>query len=425
MRLMVVGGGGREHAIIQKLRENPSVKEIFALPGNAGMAGQATCVPISATDLDGVCVFAREQAIDFAVVAPDDPLCLGLVDRLEALGIPAFGPTKLAAEIEGSKVFSKGLMKRYGIPTAAFEVFDDPDKALAYVQEAPLPLVVKADGLALGKGVLMCYTKAQAEQAVCQIMLDRAFGASGSRVVIEECMTGPEASLLLFTDGESFCTLPGAMDHKRAQDGDQGLNTGGMGVIAPNPYVTPEIYRRCVEEIIEPVLAAMRAEGRPFRGCLFAGLMITESGPKVIEFNCRFGDPEAQALLRLLDSDLLTILKATRNGTLSETEVRFQEGAACCVVLASGGYPEAYEKGHPIEGLDGEIGAHVDCAGVGASEDGLVTAGGRVLGVTAVAATLPEAIEKAYEACGRIHFQDMHYRRDIGRTALNALDKLS
>ena len=361
--------------------------------------------------------------MDFAVVAPDDPLCLGLVDLLREKGIPAFGPDKKAAIIEGSKVFAKGLMKKYGIPTAAYEVFDDCDKALAYVQSAPVPMVVKADGLALGKGVLICQTREEAEDAVRSMMIDNRFGMSGSRVVIEEFLTGPEVSVLAFTDGKTVKPMVSSMDHKRALDHDQGLNTGGMGTIAPNPYYTAEVAQRCMEEIFLPTIAAMNAEGRTFRGCLYFGLMLTPQGPKVIEYNCRFGDPETQVVLPLLESDLLTIMESTVQGTLAETEVKFSSGAACCVVLASGGYPQHYETGYPIAGLEEAAKtAHVFHAGTKLGEKGeILTSGGRVLGVTARADTLPQAIAAAYEAAEKISFTDMHMRRDIGQRALAAL----
>ena len=427
MKLLVVGGGGREHAIIRKLKENPTVTEIHALPGNGGIAQDAVCAPVAATDIPGVVAYAKEHAIDFVVVAPDDPLCLGMVDALAQAGIPAFGPDKKAAVIEGSKVFAKDMMKKYGIPTADYRVFDDPAKALAYVEEeAPVPLVVKADGLALGKGVLICATREDAKKAIHEIMEDKVFGQSGSRVVIEEFLTGPEVSVLSFTDGETVVPMVSSMDHKRALDGDKGFNTGGMGTVAPNPYYTPEVAKECMETIFLPTIRAMKAEGRPFRGCLYFGLMITPKGPRVIEYNCRFGDPETQVVLPLLKSDLLTIMQATVQGTLAQTPVEWSDGSACCVILASGGYPQSYPKGLPISGLEkGQIpgcDATVYHAGTKALEDGtLVTSGGRVLGVTATAPTLKEAVEKAYAASDKITFEGVHRRSDIGARALAAL----
>ncbi len=423
MKLMVVGGGGREHAIIKKLKENPAVEAIFALPGNGGIAADATCVSIAATDLDGIVAFAKDNAIDFAVVAPDDPLVLGCVDRLEAVGIPAFGPKANAAILEGSKVFSKNLMKKYGIPTAGYEVFNDAAAALAYVKDAALPLVVKADGLALGKGVLICETREQAVDAVDAIMNDHKFGKSGDQIVVEEFLTGPEVSVLCFTDGESLAPMVSSMDHKRAHDGDEGLNTGGMGTVAPNPYYTADIAKVCMETIFVPTIEAMKAEGRPFKGCLYFGLMLTPNGPKVIEYNCRFGDPETQVVLPLLKSDLLTVMQACVDGTLDKTEVVFDDGAAACVIIASGGYPESYEKGFVLHGLDANGGAEnvtVYHAGTALKDGALVNSGGRVLGVTGTAPTLPEALKKAYAAVETIGFEGSFYRRDIGARALAA-----
>ena len=423
MKLMVVGGGGREHAIIKKLKENPNVEEIYALPGNGGIAADATCVPVSATDLDGIVAFAKDNAIDFAVVAPDDPLVLGCVDRLLEIGIPAFGPKANAAIIEGSKVFSKNLMKQYGIPTAAYEVFDDAAKALDYVKTAALPLVVKADGLALGKGVLICMTREDAVAAVDSIMNDHKFGKSGDQIVVEEFLTGPEVSVLCFTDGKTLAPMVSSMDHKRALDGDQGLNTGGMGTVAPNPYYTADVAKECMDTIFLPTIEAMAKEGRPFAGCLYFGLMLTPNGPKVIEYNCRFGDPETQVVLPLLKSDLLTVMQACANGTLDQVAVEFDDGAAACVIIASGGYPESYDKGFALYGLDengGAEGVTVYHAGTALKDGVLVNNGGRVLGVTGTADTLQAALDKAYAAVGTIGFEGSFYRRDIGARALQA-----
>ena len=421
MKLMVIGGGGREHAIIRALKKSPRITEIFALPGNGGIAADAVCVDIGAKDIAAQVAFAKENGIDFAVVAPDDPLVLGAVDALEAAGIPCFGPDRKAAIIEGSKVFSKDLMKKYGIPTAAYEVFTSAAEAMAYVKTAPLPTVIKADGLALGKGVIIAQTREEAEAAVGTIMLDKKFGDSGNQIVIEEFLTGPEVSVLSFTDGNTVVPMVSSMDHKRARDGDEGPNTGGMGTVAPNPYYTDKIAERCGREIFEPTIAAMRAEGRPFRGCLYFGLMLTPDGPKVIEYNCRFGDPETQVVLPLLESDLLSVMQACRNGTLADTEVRFSEGSACCVVMASDGYPESYEKGFEIT-ADSDPEAELYVAGAVLKDGRLLTSGGRVLGVTATADKLSEAIGKAYAAAERVHFQNAYYRRDIGQKALRAFE---
>ena len=423
MKIMVVGGGGREHAIIRKLKENPEVTEIVALPGNAGIAQDAECVRIAATDIDGIVDYARTHPVDFAVVAPDDPLALGCVNRLHALGIPCFGPNAAAARIEASKVFAKDLMKKYHIPTAAYEVFDDAHAALLYVETCPLPVVVKADGLALGKGVVICFTREEAKRAVTAAMIDSAFGASGARIVCEEFLEGPEVSVLAFTDGHVVKPMVSSMDHKRAGDGDTGLNTGGMGTIAPNPCYTPEVAERCMNEIFLPTVAAMNAEGCPFRGCLYFGLMVTKDGPKVIEYNCRFGDPETQVVLPLLKSDLLSIMMAVENETLADTPVAFSDGAACCVMLASGGYPGKYEKGKVIEmGRAPEM-AQIFHSGTARNERGaLVTAGGRVLGVCCTADTLREAIDSAYQAAAEIHWDGMMLRHDIGRRALDILE---
>ncbi len=423
MRLLLVGGGGREHAILQKLRENPRVREIFVLPGNGGMAGEAVCVPLKATDVHAIATFAKEKAVDFAVVAPDDPLCLGLVDLLQEAGIPCFGPDRKAALIEGSKVFSKNLMKKYGIPTAAYEVFGHAQAALEYLDRCSYPTVIKADGLALGKGVLICHSKAEAEEAIRNIMEEKVFGASGSQVVVEEFLTGPEVSVLCFTDGKTIKPMVSSMDHKRALDHDLGLNTGGMGAIAPNPYYTKEISQWCMREIFMPTVEAMNREGRTFRGCLYFGLMLTAAGPKVIEYNCRFGDPETQAVLPLMQSDLLTVMQATADGTLDRTDVSFSPGASCCVVLASGGYPVAYETDKEIKGLDGkrEPGVYHFHAGTRLAQNGrIVSSGGRVLGIAAMADTLEAAVLKAYRACDAVSFENMHMRHDIGQRALNA-----
>jgi len=422
MKIMVVGGGGREHAIIKKLKENQSVSEIFALPGNGGIAADATCVPIGAKDIEGAVRFAKENAIDFAVVAPDDPLVLGMVDALEEAGIPAFGPRANAAIIEGSKVFSKNLMKKYGIPTASYEVFENAADALAYLENAPIPTVVKADGLALGKGVIIAQTREEATDAVRSIMEDKVFGASGSRIVIEEFLTGPEVSVLAFTDGETLVPMVSSMDHKRAFDNDEGLNTGGMGTVAPNPYYTADIAKECMETIFLPTMNAMNKEGRTFRGCLYFGLMLTENGPKVIEYNCRFGDPETQVVLPLLESDLLTVMMACANGTLKDTPVKFKDGAATCVIVASKGYPVKYESGFKMVLPKDEEDAFIYVAGAKRAEDGtLLSAGGRVLGVTATADTLKEAIAKAYALTEKVEFENGFYRHDIGAKALKAL----
>ena len=426
MKVLVVGGGGREHAIVRKLKESRGVTKLYCAPGNGGIAMDAECVNIAATDIDAMVRFAEQEKIDYVVVAPDDPLAMGMVDALNAAGIPAFGPNKAAARIEASKAFSKDLMKRYHIPTAAYEVFDDADKAKAYVKEKNrYPVVIKADGLALGKGVLICETEEAAMNAINSMMCEGAFGASGSRVVIEEFLTGPEVSVLSFTDGKTVVPMISSMDHKRALDGDKGLNTGGMGTIAPNPYYTPEVAKVCMETIFRPTVEAMAAEGCPFKGCLYFGLMLTPDGPKVIEYNCRFGDPETQVVLPLLESDLLAVMQAVTNGTLADCEVKFSDKSAACVILASGGYPEAYEKGKAIAGLaSGQPengGAVVYHAGTKQEPDGaLVTAGGRVLGVTALAPSLKEAIDAAYIAAENITFEGAHMRRDIGARALAA-----
>lgn len=420
MKIMVVGGGGREHAIIKSLKKNPVVTEIYALPGNGGIAKDATCVSIGAKEIDKIVEFAKENSIDYAVVAPDDPLVLGCVDELNKIGISCFGPTKNAAIIEGSKVFSKNLMRKYGIPTAAYEVFTDMVSALSYLDTAPVPTVIKADGLALGKGVIIANTRDEAKAAVKSMMEDKIFGASGSQIVIEEFLEGPEVSVLSFTDGKVVKPMISSMDHKRAHDNDEGLNTGGMGTIAPNPYYTPEVAKRCMEEIFLPTIAAMDAEGRTFKGCLYFGLMITKDGPKVIEYNCRFGDPETQVVLPLLESDLLTIMQATTNGTLADTEVKFTDGAACCVVMASNGYPSSYETGYEIS-LPASTDAEIYIAGAKIKDGKLVTGGGRVLGVVERAEHLEKAIEKAYEAVKTVSFGNAYYRHDIGARAMKAI----
>ncbi len=422
MKIMVVGGGGREHAIIRKLKENKEIEVIYALPGNGGIAADATCVPIGAKDLDGIVAFATEHQIDFAVVAPDDPLVLGCVDRLNAVGIPCFGPKANAAILEGSKVFSKNLMRKYGIPTAAYAVFTDAESALSYIENAPVPLVVKADGLALGKGVIIARTREEAKDAIHSMMEDKVFGESGSNVVIEEFLTGPEVSVLAFTDGKTVKPMVSSMDHKRALDGDQGLNTGGMGTVAPNPYYTEDVAKTCMETIFLPTIHAMQAEGRPFTGCLYFGLMLTPNGPKVIEYNCRFGDPETQVVLPLLESDLLTVMMATANGTLDQTEVVFSEGAACCVVKASEGYPQKYQTGFEIKMPEARM-PHTDIliAGAKLSEGKLLTAGGRVLCAIATADHLKDAIALAYQTADTVHFDHEYNRSDIGASALKAL----
>ena len=418
MKVMVIGGGGREHAIIKKIKENPEVTALYALPGNGGIAKDATCVDIGAKDIEGVVAFAKENAIDFAVVAPDDPLVLGMVDALTEIGIPCFGPDKKAAILEGSKVFSKDLMKKYGIPTAAYEVFNDMDKALEYLETAPIPTVIKADGLALGKGVIIAETKEAAQDAVRSMMADKVFGDSGNNIVIEEFMTGPEVSVLSFTDGKTIVPMISAMDHKRAKDGDKGLNTGGMGTIAPNPYYTEAVAQECMDKIFVPTMEAMNAEGRTFKGCIFFGLMITPNGPKVIEYNCRFGDPETQVVLPLLESDLLTIMKAVAEEKLADVEVKFSDKSACCVIMASAGYPESYEKGFEITLPENDD--LIFIAGAKEADGKLLTNGGRVLGVTEIADTLPEAIAKSYESVKTVKFDNAFYRNDIGKKALEA-----
>ena len=419
MKVMVVGGGGREHAIIKKLKETREITELYALPGNGGMANDATCIDIGAKEIKKQVEFAVNNKIDYAVVAPDDPLVLGAVDALNEAGIPCFGPNKAAAIIEGSKVFSKNLMKKYGIPTAEYEVFDNKDEALKYLETAPIPTVIKADGLALGKGVIIAETREDAKAAVISMMEDKVFGESGSNIVIEEFLTGPEVSVLSFTDGKTVVPMVSSMDHKRALDGDKGLNTGGMGTVAPNPYYTEDIAKTCMETIFLPTIEAMNKENRSFKGCLYFGLMLTEKGPKVIEYNCRFGDPETQVVLPLLESDLLTIMQACTNGTLADTEVKFKDGAAACVVMASNGYPQKYESGFELK-IDDSIKDKVYVAGAKLDGGVLKTAGGRVLGVTDTGADLREALAKAYENVKMVSFSNAFYRNDIGAKALKA-----
>ncbi len=418
MKIMVVGGGGREHAIIKKIKENKEVEKIYALPGNGGMAKDAELVNIGATDIEKIVEFALENKIDYAVVAPDDPLVLGCVDALEEKGIPCFGPRKNAAVIEGSKVFSKNLMKKYGIPTAQYEVFTNADEALKYVETCPIPTVVKADGLALGKGVIIAMTRDEAKNAVVSIMKDKQFGKSGDSIVIEEFLTGPEVSVLSFTDGKTVVPMISSMDHKRAGDNDTGLNTGGMGTVAPNPYYTKAVADECMKTVFLPTIEAMNKEGRTFKGCLYFGLMLTENGPKVIEYNCRFGDPETQVVLPLLESDLLTVMRAVTDGKLSECEVEFSDKNACCVIMASEGYPVKYEKGYEIT-IPEDLHDNVYVAGAKLENGKLLTNGGRVLGVTKIADTLEQAIKLSYNAVEKISFGNAYYRHDIGQKALN------
>lgn len=417
MKIMVVGSGGREHAIIKSLKKNKKVEKIYALPGNGGIAADAECVDIGAKDIDAITEFAVKEKIDFAVVAPDDPLVLGAVDALEQKGIKCFGPRKNAAIIEGSKVFSKNLMKKYAIPTASYETFSDIDSALEYLKTAPIPTVIKADGLALGKGVIIAQTREEAEKAVISMMKDKVFGNSGSNVVIEEFLTGPEVSVLSFTDGETVVPMVSSMDHKRALDGDKGLNTGGMGTIAPNPYYTKSIADECMKKIFLPTINAMNSEGRTFKGCLYFGLMLTKDGPKVIEYNCRFGDPETQVVLPLLKSDLLDIMTAVADERLSEADVEFSDGAAACVVMASDGYPAKYNTGYKIT-VDSDCDAEIFSAGTKLVNGDVCTSGGRVLGVCATADNLQAALKKAYENVKKVHFENAYYRTDIGKKAL-------
>ena len=420
MKVLVVGGGGREHTVIRKLKENPEITQIYALPGNGGMAQDAECVPIGAKDIASIVTFAVSNEVDYAVVTPDDPLVLGCVDALEDAGVPCFGPRSEAAIIEGSKVFSKNLMKKYGIPTARYEVFTDMEEALRYLESAPIPTVIKADGLALGKGVIIAQTREEAFRAVREMMQEKKFGHSGDQIVIEEYLEGPEVSVLSFTDGKTIVPMVSSMDHKRAGDNDTGLNTGGMGTVAPNPYYTPEVAARCMEEIFLPTLRAMNAEGRSFKGCLYFGLMITKDGPKVIEYNCRFGDPETQVVLPLLESDLFTIMRAVTEERLSEVEVKFSGKNACCVILASAGYPEHYEKGFPLE-IPDSVREQVYVAGAALKDGQLVTNGGRVVGCTALADTLEDAIRDAYALAAQVHFDNAYCRKDIGQRALRAV----
>ena len=419
MNLLVVGGGGREHAIIRALKKNPQVQTVYALPGNGGIAADAVCVNISATDIDGIASFAASHSIDYAVVAPDDPLVLGCVDRLSGMGIPCFGPRANAAIIEGSKAFAKDLMKKYSIPTASYEIFTELDAALRYLETAPIPTVIKADGLALGKGVIIAQTRQEAREAVTDMMANAKFGKSGSTVVIEEFLTGPEVSVLAFTDGKCVKPMVSSMDHKRAGDNDTGLNTGGMGTVAPNPYYTDAVAARCMEEIFLPTIAAMNAEGRTFRGCLYFGLMLTPNGPKVIEYNCRFGDPETQVVLPLLESDLLTVMRSCTDGTLAETEVKFADRHACCVITASAGYPESYQKGFEIT-MTPEAAQATFVAGAKLADGKLLTSGGRVTGTTAMSDTLAEAVKEAYRLADGVVFENAYRRSDIGQKALQA-----
>lgn len=422
MDILVVGGGGREHAIIKKLKESPEAGRIYAAPGNGGISADAVCVGIKATDIEGMVAFAREKKIGFVVVAPDDPLVLGMVDALNSVGIPAFGPTGAAAAIEGSKVFSKNLMKKYRIPTASYETFDDPVQAVAYLKARnQYPTVIKADGLALGKGVVIPENEADAVAAIHSMMEEGQFGESGRRVVIEEFLQGIEVSVLTFTDGKTVVPMVSSMDHKRAHDNDEGLNTGGMGTIAPHPMFTAEMQARCMKEIFLPTIEAMKQEDREFRGCLYFGLMLCADGPKVIEYNCRFGDPETQVVLPLLDGDLLEIMQAVADGRLSEVKIGTKPGAAACVIIASGGYPVSYQKGFEIHGLDAEgqaPGVTVYHAGTTLADGVYRNNGGRVLGVTAVGKSLRDALSTAYQAVGQIGFVGSFYRRDIGQKVL-------
>ena len=417
MKVLVIGGGGREHAVCKKLSESKDVTQILCAPGNAGIAQVARCIPeVKATDVEGIVALAKSEKADFVCVTPDDPLALGCVDRLEEEGIPAFGPTAYAAQMEASKIFSKNLMRKYGIPTAKCEIFTEMDKALAYLDTQKAPIVVKADGLALGKGVVVAATIEEAKNAVIEMMEGGKFGKSGARVLIEECMVGREVTVLCFCDGKTIRPMPASQDHKRVFDGDKGPNTGGMGAFAPSPLYTEEIAERTEKEILLPTLNAMNSEGFTFKGVLYVGLMLTKDGPKVVEYNARFGDPETQVVLPLLESDLFAIMRAVREGRLAETDIRWKKESAACIVLASGGYPEKYESGKLISGLeDAEAaGATVYHAGTKKTDAGYVTAGGRVLGVTALGDTLADAVHSAYAAAEKIHFEGAHMRRDIG-----------
>ena len=422
MKILVVGGGGREHAIIKSVKKNKNVDTIYAIPGNGGIAKDAVCVDIGAKDIEKIVEFARANSVDYAIVAPDDPLVLGAVNALEAVGIPSFGPSAEAAIIEGSKAFSKELMKKYGIPTAAYETFSDMEKALLYLDSVSYPTVIKADGLALGKGVIIAQNHDEAVAAVRSMMSDKIFGESGSRVIIEEFLEGPEVSVLAFTDGKCVVPMVSSMDHKRARDNDEGLNTGGMGTIAPNPYYTDDIKKVCMDTIFLPTMNAMNAEGRTFKGCLYFGLMITKNGPKVIEYNCRFGDPETQVVLPLLKTDLLTVMQAVTEERLSEIKVEFSTDSACCVIMASEGYPEAYKKGFEIT-IPEELTDSVYVAGAVIKDEKLVTSGGRVLGAVATAEKLEDAVSSAYGLVDRIHFDNAYFRHDIGARALKAFQK--
>ena len=417
MKILVVGGGGREHAIIKSIKKNPHVEAIYALPGNGGIAKDAICVNIGAKDIGGIVDFAKLNAIDYAIVAPDDPLVLGAVDALESVGIPCFGPSKAAAIIEGSKAFSKELMKKYNIPTATYETFTNESDALLYLERASFPTVIKADGLALGKGVIIAQNKEEAVLAVKSMMTDGIFGDSGKKVIIEEFLEGPEVSVLAFTDGKTVIPMISSMDHKRAHDGDTGLNTGGMGTIAPNPYYTDDIKALCMEKIFIPTINAMNAENRTFKGCLYFGLMLTKNGPKVIEYNCRFGDPETQVVLPLLKTDLLTVMKAVTDEKLSDIDVEFSTDSACCVIMASDGYPEGYAKGYEIT-IPDDIANSVYVAGAAEKDGKLVTSGGRVLGAVCTATKLVDAVNEAYKLVEKIHFDNAYYRHDIGARAL-------
>lgn len=423
MKVLVVGGGGREHALIRKIKELSKVDEIFCTPGNGGISYDAKCFDVSATDIDGVVDLAKKLSVDLVVVAPDDPLVAGMVDALNDAGFKTFGPRANAAIIEGSKVFSKELMQKYNIPTAEYKVFDNANDAIEYIKEKnEFPTVIKADGLALGKGVIIPENLDDAVAGVKEIMEDKIFGASGNNIVVEEFLTGPEVSVLAFTDGKCVKPMVSSMDHKRALDGDKGLNTGGMGTVSPNPYYTEEVAAECMDKIFMPTINAMNQEGRTFKGCLYFGLMITPKGPKVIEYNCRFGDPETQVVLPRLKTDIIDIFEAINNETLSELDIEWSEKACACVIMASGGYPKSYKKGVEITGLTlGQLdGVTVYHAGTKIENDKLVTSGGRVLGVTALGDSLADALKKSYEAVENIHFDNAHYRKDIGKRALEA-----